>query len=294
MRRRFALIGPGRLGQAVARLLVEAGLTPVAIVSRDPERARQAARFADRPDAATTDMERVTDAKLILLTVPDDALVPVARKLHQLPLRSGTVLVHFSGYHPAEILGRDPERGIEVLALHPLQTFADSVMGVKNLPGSPISVQGSDAVLSLGIRLARALKGKPFRLEGEKKPLYHAAASVLCNHLIANTRAACEIMAACGIERDKAFELLKPLLTGTVRNLSALGPEQALTGPISRGDMQTVTAHLEAMRELPADLQRIYCTLAQKAVDIALERGSIDAQCADELRRLLDSALPPA
>ncbi|TYO96389.1 putative short-subunit dehydrogenase-like oxidoreductase (DUF2520 family) [Geothermobacter ehrlichii] len=288
MRQRFALIGPGRVGQTVARLLVEAGYRPAAIVSRDPERARQAARFAGRLKAAATDLKKVTDAKLILVTVPDDHLRQVAEKLHRLPLKPGTLLVHFSGYHPAAILLPDDPGELRALAIHPLQTFADAVMGVQNLPGSPCSVEGSEDALPQGEKLVRDLGGRPFRLRSEQKTLYHAAACVLSNYLVANTHAACDMLAACGFSRDEAFDLLKPLLTGTLRSLTTLGPDLALTGPIARGDVRTVTAHLDAMRPLPDELQQIYRVLGRKAVQIARQRGSISKKTATQLLKLLD------
>ncbi|PNU19862.1 DUF2520 domain-containing protein [Geothermobacter hydrogeniphilus] len=287
MKESFALIGPGRVGQAVARLLVEAGYPLLALVSRDETRARQAARFAGCPQAASTDLQRATAARLIMLAVPDDQLRPLAARLHRLGLQPGTLLIHFSGFHPADILLTDAEQQLQALAIHPLQTFADAVMGTHNLPGSPCSVEGSPKALSRGEELVEALGGIPFRLRGEQKVLYHAAACVLSNNLVANTRAACEIFAACGFEREQAFELLKPLLSGTLRSLTTLGPDLALTGPLSRGDIQTVTAHLDALAELPDDLQQIYRVLGRKAVQIGLERGSLDEKTAGTLSRLL-------
>jgi len=288
MRQRFALIGPGRVGQAVARLLVEAGYRPAAIVSRDLQRARQAARFAGRPEAATTDLRQATGSKLILIAVPDDHLRPVAERLHRLPLKPGTLLVHFSGYHPAAVLLPDPPGTLRALAIHPLQTFADAVMGVQNLPGSPCSVEGDAKALPQGEKLVRALGAHPFRLAGEQKTLYHAAACVLSNYLVANTHAACDMFAACGFSPDEAFQLLKPLLTGTLRSLTTLGPEASLTGPIARGDIKTVQAHLDALHPLPDDLQQHYRILGRRAVQIARNRGSIDPKTARRLLRLLD------
>lgn len=287
MKKSFALTGPGRVGQAVARLLVDAGYDLLALVSRDAERARQAADFVGTPQAATTDMEKAAAADIVLLAVPDDSIATVAEELSRYDLKPGTLLVHFSGFHRADILQPKPGQDVLALALHPLQTFATAEVGVQNLPGSPCSIEGTPQAVEEGERLVRALGGVSFRIGSEQKTLYHAAACVLSNNLVANARAACEIFAACGFDRQQAFELLKPLLAGTCHNLEELGPDRALTGPISRGDVHTVQAHLEALAPLPADLQQIYRVLGRKAAQIGLERGSLDGKAAEEILQLL-------
>jgi len=287
VKKSFALIGPGRVGQAVARLLVDADYNLVALVSRDVDRARKAADFVGCPNAATTAMEKAATADIVLLAVADDFIATVAAELSRYDLKPGTLLVHFSGFHRADVLLPELERGLLAVALHPLQTFATAEAGVRNLPGSPCSVEGSPQAVEEGEQLIHAVGGVPFRIGSEQKTLYHAAACVLSNNLVANTRAACEIFAACGFDRQQAFELLKPLLAGTCNNLESLGPDRALTGPISRGDVHTVRAHLEALAPLPTELQQIYRVLGSKAAQIGLERGSLSREAAEEILPLL-------
>ncbi len=287
MKKSFALIGPGRVGQAVARLLIDAGYDMVALVSRDAERARKAADFVGCPNAATTDTEKAAEADIVLLAVADDFIATVAAELTRYDLKPGTLLVHFSGFHRADVLLPELEQDLLAVALHPLQTFANAEVGVRNLPGSPCSVEGTPQSIEEGKQLVHAVGGVPFRIGSEQKTLYHAAACVLSNNLVANARAACEIFAACGFDRQQAFELLKPLLAGTCNNLESLGPDRALTGPISRGDVHTVRAHLEALAPLPADLQQIYRVLGRKAAQIGHERGSLDGETVEEMLQLL-------
>lgn len=288
MKQRIVLIGPGRLGQAVTALLAEAGHSVRAVIGRDAARALAAARFVGSRDAATTDLARAVQGNVVLLAVPDDALAATASGLRREGrLAEGAVLIHFSGLHPAAILNAGEGPQVRALSLHPLQTFADAVAGVRNLPGTPFSVEGDEDLLAFGEQLVRDMGGSPFRIRGEQKPLYHAAACVASNYLVTLADLSGRILAGCGFAEEEAVKLLKPLLQGTIRNLTALDPPRALTGPIARGDVGTVARHLEALAELPDNVREIYRLLGRETVELALKKGSLDVERAGALRELL-------
>ena len=288
MKQRIVLIGPGRLGQAVTALLAEAGHSIRAVIGRDAARALAAARFVGSRDAATTNLARAAQGNVVLLAVPDDALAATASGLRREgQLAEGAVLIHFSGLHPAAILNTGDGPQVRALSLHPLQTFADAVAGVRNLPGSPFSVEGDEDFLAFGEQLVRDMGGSPFRLRGEQKPLYHAAACVASNYLVTLASLSGRILAHCGFPEEEAVKLLIPLLHGTVHNLTALDPPRALTGPIARGDVGTVARHLDALTELPDNVQKIYRLLGRETVELALKKGSLDVERAGALRELL-------
>jgi predicted short-subunit dehydrogenase-like oxidoreductase (DUF2520 family) len=289
MNRRLVLIGPGRLGMTVARLLAEAGHEIRAIISRDGSRATAAARFVGCPGIGTTDLSRVREGEIVLIALPDDHIGEMAARLRREGhLAPGTVLVHFSGIHPAAILLGEEGPLLHALVIHPLQSFADAVMGVRQLPGSPCSVEGEEALLPLAEALATDLGGIPFRITAEHKALYHAAACVASNYLVTLVDTASEIMAACGFGREDAFHLLTPLLRGTGKNLSALGPELALTGPIARGDLRTVRKHLQALTELPPEISEIYRVLGQRTVALAKRRGMLSSEAEEKILKILE------
>jgi predicted short-subunit dehydrogenase-like oxidoreductase (DUF2520 family) len=289
MSRRIALIGPGRIGQAVTRLLHDAGHDIVAVIGRDPARAKAAARFIGRGEAATTDQGAVSAADLVLFALPDDLIGATAAHLRRSGrLTEGTVLVHFSGLHPANILLGEEGPALGALSIHPLQTFADAVVGVRNLPGTPCAIEGEAALLPLAEALVADLGGRPFVIDRQHKPLYHAAACVASNYLVALTNAACELLGGCGYRREEAFELLSPLLRGTLNNLVTLGPVAALTGPISRGDTHTVVRHLQALEPFSADLNALYRALGRQTATVAREKGTLDSAAEAKLRSLLE------
>lgn len=289
MKKKVVLIGPGRLGMTIARLLAEAGYDIRAIIGRDGNRAAAAARFVGVPGVGSTDLTRVREGELVLLALPDDQLGEMAAHLRRDGyLAAGTVLIHFSGIHPAAILLGEEGPLLHALAIHPLQTFANAVIGVRQLPGSPCSVEGDAGMLPLAEELVSDLGGTPFRLAAEHKPLYHAAACVASNYLVTLVDAASEIMAACGFSREEALRLLTPLLNGTHKNLAAFGPDRALTGPISRGDQRTVRKHLQAMAGLSPEVQAIYRAMGRKTVALAKRRGTLDDEGEKKILKILD------
>lgn len=288
MKKPVVLLGPGRLGQAVCRLLHKSGYEIRAIISRDLSRAKEAALFAGCPDAATTDLTKIREGELVLLSLPDDHIGEMAKKLRkQSLLHPEAVLIHFSGLHCAELLQDKEDASPPALSVHPLQTFADAESGAASLPGSPFSVEGTNHALPLGEELVRDLGGKPFRIKSEQKALYHAAACIASNYQVALAAMARDVMASCGFDEETAFDLLSPLMETTAKNLRALGPEKALTGPIARGDVKTVEKHLEAMKPLPEELKKIYRLMGEKTVEVAQKKGTLVPENQNEILELL-------
>ncbi len=287
-RKRLAIIGTGAIGQSVASLLNDAGYEICAIVGRSQERAVAAARFAGCRQAATTDLHRVRDTDIIFLAISDDQVGPLAAQLRtEVKPAPGTVLVHFSGIHRADIMLGDDAADLRGLSLHPLQSFPDEVVGVRALPGSPFAMEGEDDLMPLAEELVGAMGGIPFRIEGAQKPLYHAAACVASNYMVTLISVARDLMAACGFSEIVAFRLLTSLMKDTGKNLAALGPEHALTGPISRGDLRTVEKHLRALSELPGDVEQIYRVMGRKTVELARRKGTLDQDAARAILKLL-------
>ncbi len=231
---------------------------------------------------------RAREGEIVLLALPDDRLAEAAALLrHRGYLAPGAVLVHFSGLHRATILLGEEEPERPALSLHPLQSFADPAIGVRALQGSPFAVEGTEAALPLGERLVTDMGGVPFRINGEQKVLYHAAACLAANYLVALVAAAGDLLTASGFEREKSYRLLTPLLRTTVNNLAALGPEGALTGPIARGDVNTVKNHLQALAAQPPELAEIYRVLGRKTVEVAERQGNLPEERAKELLEVL-------
>jgi predicted short-subunit dehydrogenase-like oxidoreductase (DUF2520 family) len=185
------------------------------------------------------------EAELTLLCVPDTAIRDVARG--QAPGHGW--IAHVSGATPLSALDPHERR----FSLHPLQTFTRA-RGPEQLDGAWAAVTAeTDEARALGFELARVLGLEPFELADEARPLYHAGAAVASNYLVTLHRVASELLAAAGAPP----EALEPLMRRTIEN----GFE--LTGPIERGDWETVEAHRAAIRSVRPDLEPLYDVLAE-------------------------------
>jgi predicted short-subunit dehydrogenase-like oxidoreductase (DUF2520 family) len=184
------------------------------------------------------------DGELALLCVPDTAIREVARELSP-----GRWVAHVSGATPLSALDPHERR----FSLHPLQTFT-LARGPEQLDGAWAAVTAeADEARACGFELAETLGLRPFELTDDKRPLYHAGAAVASNYLVTLHRVASELFAAAGAPP----EALEPLMRRTIEN----GFE--LTGPIERGDWETVEAHREAIRGVRPDLEPLYDVLAE-------------------------------
>ncbi|MDQ3990694.1 MAG: DUF2520 domain-containing protein, partial [Actinomycetota bacterium] len=163
-----------------------------------------------------------------------------------------------------------------VLSVHPLQSFPDVATALARLPGSAVAVTAPDeAAAAVGERLARGIGGRPFRLDDDRKPLYHAAAVFCSNYLAAVEGVAERLFRLAGL--DDPVDLFGPLAQATLANVLREGPAEALTGPVARGDAGTVRRNLEALAaEAPWAIPS-YVALAEVALDLAAAASGPDA-----------------
>jgi len=284
-RPRIGFIGAGVVGTAIASRLFEAGYPIVSVYSRTKARAvRLAERIgADVPD----DPQGVVDvAEVVFLTVPDDAIEEVAGSLSW---SAGKSAVHCSGSRSLEPLSEVARAGGSVGVLHPLQAFATAEQAEKNLKGSAFAIEASDGDLRSELeRIARSLGGRPFFLAGEKKALYHASATIASNYLVTLLDLASSLWERFGSTKEDGLRSLLPLVKGTVENLKEVGLPDALTGPISRGDVGTIRRHIEALSEVAPELAAVYKELARVTIPIALAKGRIDGEAARAIERALE------
>jgi predicted short-subunit dehydrogenase-like oxidoreductase (DUF2520 family) len=253
--RAFALVGPGRAGTTLALAMAARGWTAVAVAGRAPHSA-SVLRASERLDAPARDVELVAaGADVVLIATPDAAIADAAAAVAP-SLRAGALVLHLSGVctvdelHKLSVARPDVELG----SLHPLQSLPSAELGVARLPGSWCAVDGPPDVE----RLAISLGMRPFRVDDADRIAYHAAATVASNHLVALLGQAARLADAAGVP----LAALLPLVHATLENVETLGPESALTGPVARGDVDTVRRHLDA---LPDDEKAAYRALAEQA-----------------------------
>lgn len=285
----IAIVGPGVVGTTLGILAARAGYRVVGVGGRDEARARAAAEAIGPGVRAGKSDQIAPTGRLVLLTIPDDAIEPVCRELAAAgAFARGAIVAHCSGAISSEVLA--PARELcaaAVGSMHPLQTFPNVAAALEKFPGTYCFCEGDDAAVAALMAFAEAVGGKPIRMPSSGKLLYHAAAVFASNYLAALLDASLTAAERAGIRRDDALAALAPLVRATADNVMAEGPVRALTGPIARGDEELIARQLREVSAADADLGRIYKLLGARAVELAVRKGTIDAAVADRLRKLL-------
>lgn len=250
-------------------------------------RAAREARLALGAERASTSLSAAARAGgMVVIAVPDDAVGAVASGLARAGGSwSGRPVFHTSGLLPADVLGPLAERGAPVASLHPVQSFPR-----KDLPGSVFrgvswGIEGDSAAVKEAVAIVRSLRGHVVLLTARDKPRYHAACALASNALVALEWTAAGLLRSTGMTEAAAARTLLPLAQGTLQNVKSLGLEKALTGPIARGDVETVRRHLEAL-ETDRGAGRVYRSLGLQVLRLAAARG-LPAAKVRSLKRLL-------
>lgn len=279
---RIAIIGAGKVGTVLARLLTEKGYFVTEVMSRSSD---SATRLAALIGARTvTDMRDLT-ADVILITVSDRAIGDVASSL-AVSLPKECIVLHTSGAIGREVLSPLAEAGLHTGSMHPLFSFARYDLSADDLCGTYYAVDGDEIALPAAIKIAHALGGRPFRLPADKRALYHAGAVVASNYLVTLLTVAARQLSLCGLTEDDALRALLPLAVGTLDNLSAVG-KNALTGPIARGDIPTIDKHLHTLGENCPDTLALYRLLGTTTADMATTNGQLPPETKTIIHQLL-------
>jgi predicted short-subunit dehydrogenase-like oxidoreductase (DUF2520 family) len=282
------IVGAGAVGTALGLALSRAGWPIHAVASRDPGRR---ARFTGLVETARPFAEAqalVEEVELIVLAVPDDAIEPVARSIR---MYSGQAMIHTSGALGAEVLAPAMAAGTQIGSFHPLVAFADTERAIAALHGATVAIEGDDQLAALLSDMAERLGAHAVRLQPGSKAAYHAAAVLAAGGFIALLDAIAELGAVAGLDEDGALAIYGPLIEGTLGNARALGIRDALTGPMTRGDVGTLAAHLAALASHAPGVVPLYVAAAHREIDLALDRRVLAPETAETMRATLDAAL---
>ena len=285
--RAIGLIGPGRAGVGLALALAGAGYTvrlhgrkqktlpaPLTLTVGDGEN--------PPPWLAETD--------IVILAVRDDGIKPLAESLAQTrAIGERHVVLHLSGVQGQEALGPLVTSRAALGSLHPLQTIVEPERAPARLKGAWAAVEGMPRAVEAGEQLARDVGMRPFRIATKAKAIYHAGAVFASNYLVVVEAVAQRLLRHAGLSDADAWAALRPLVEGTIENLSRAEPKSALTGPVARGDTATIVRHLES---LAIDDAKLYRALGRAALELAQKRG-MDEGTAERVAEALATDRPP-
>ncbi|MEU1624340.1 DUF2520 domain-containing protein [Streptomyces sp. NPDC020096] len=278
------VVGAGRVGPALAAALQLAGHRPVAVSGVSDASRRRAEALLPGVPLVEPD-EVLARAELVLLTVPDDVLPALVAGLAETgAIRPGQLLVHTSGRYGTAVLAPALRAGALPLALHPAMTFTGTSVDVQRLAGCPFGVTAPEELRLAAEALVVEMGGEPEWIAEEARPLYHAALAIGSNHLVTLVAQARELLVAAGVENPG--RMLGPLLGASLDNALRSG-DQALTGPVARGDAGTVAAHVAELRKAAPQAVSSYLAMARATADRAMANGMLKAEQAEALLGVL-------
>lgn len=284
----ISIIGCGRVGTALAVFLSRAGFSLAGVASRSLASAQNTARLAGTGRVFDTAMDAAKNSTTLFITTPDAAIEGVfADLVAQKGVLSGKVVFHCSGALSSCILAKGGETGVATGSIHPLQSFAPYAAGQASpFEGINISVEGDDRAVVEGTKMVEALGGVSFTIPTRAKTLYHAAAVVASNYLVTLERFAVDLLKEADLSEARAYEILSPLILGTLSNIKTRGTVDALTGPVARGDSEIVARHMADIEKVRPEYSELYRLLGQYTLKIAKEGGDLDPGNADRLEAL--------
>ncbi len=279
------IAGAGAVGTALAVAVSRAGWPVVAVASRDAARRERVRGLVPGVRVFAEANALLDESELVILAVPDDAIAGVAGSLR---LYGGQALVHTSGLLGAEALAGAMAAGTFAGSFHPLVSItADVERAVADLRGATVAIEGDEALLGLLADLAEAIGAVPARLPPGSKPAYHAAAVLAAGGLVALLDAVAELARGAGLDEQAALAVYGRLVEQTLANARALGIRAALTGPVVRGDLGTIEAHLAALAARAPGAGELYLAAARRELALAEERGALTPDRAERVRGLL-------
>lgn len=285
---RIGVVGAGRVGAVLSAALRAAGHEVVAAAGDSPASLRRIDTLLPGVRVAKpTDVARACD--LLLLTVPDDMLGNVVTTLVGAgAIREGQVVCHTSGRHGLAVLAPATSIGARPIAMHPAMTFTGTELDLDRLSGCVFGITAEDGERPYAEGLVSDLGGVALRVPESKRTLYHAGLAHGANHLVTLVSQAMELLAASGADDPAAT--LRPLLSAALDNALTSG-DAALTGPVVRGDVRTVQAHLDDIAENAPATIPAYVAMAKASADRAVLDGRLLPIRAARLVRMLDEAL---
>jgi predicted short-subunit dehydrogenase-like oxidoreductase (DUF2520 family) len=284
----IAIIGAGKLGTSIGNALVQKGNRITCISDKNLSSAQESQQIIGQGEYVNDNRYAARHGRWIILAVPDDTIETVAEELADSDFEwQGRFVFHCSGLLTTKSLISLETRGAVVASIHPVQSFPQKKTDPKAFQDIFFGLEGKRAALELAIEIVHQLGGRHFFLEAKNKPLYHTACSMVSNFLATLLDTATELLSQVGLTKSEASQVLLPLVQGTLQNVKKFDASTALTGPIVRGDEESVARHLEALKKHP-ELHDLYIKMAYRTLQIAKREKKMPEEKFKALKSLLE------
>ena len=291
----LSCIGAGRLGQTLCHLLSQRSDISIGqIINSNQVSSQRAVDFIGCGNTATID--DLKQADIWLIATPDNQIESISKLLHNpKALKPDTVIFHCSGLLPSTVIN-DENQNLNVASVHPIHSFADPKRSIKTFSGCHCAIEGSAVAVAQLDTLFSSLGALTFTLDSQHKSLYHAASVMACNYLVSLLEASHQMLKEAGIDEaviDSAEKSspLESLIRQTLDNYFSLGATQALTGPIARGDTDTIETHLKALQQATDKglWKQLYSVLGKATLPIATAQGQASGEQLNVINRELNN-----
>lgn len=284
--KRLNIIGCGKLGQSIARLWHDAKVFETgSILNQTPESSEKAVAHIGSGQVCSQ-LSEAAPADLWLIATNDQSISVISEQLSACQvLRPADTVFHCSGALSSDVLTDCKNARAYIASVHPVMSFASPLSDEKDFNGVFCGAEGDNDALKLIEPAFESIGGKCFRITSEHKTLYHAATVMCCNYLTALTEASSQLFQQAGLDAPISQQLMQPIMETTLANIFQHGTTSALTGPIARGDVQTVSQHLEAMES--SATRDIYQSLGKVALKLSQQQGFADSVEIEAIAELL-------
>jgi predicted short-subunit dehydrogenase-like oxidoreductase (DUF2520 family) len=287
----LGFIGAGKVGTALGIYLKEKGFELSGYYSRSKDSCVQAA-IRTQSNYYSTLKPLVEASDILFITTSDDQIESVAKQLcEECCLKPGQLIIHTSGALPSTVLNVVKAFGCFTYSMHPLQAFADVDKSVSDLSNTYFCIEGDEEKISILEELLHTCKNAYFKVRPEQKILYHASACMLSNYLVTLIHNSLKLLDDIQLDNSTAFKAMLPLVNSTIQNVLELGTKDALTGPISRGDIDTVKKQFEAISSTSNEQLALFSCMAKETLKLAALSKLKDKAITDKLDILIESYL---
>ncbi len=265
---KIGIIGAGKVGCSMGKYFVENGIPVAGFYSRHQESAEQAATFTktEKFDSLTS---LVDLCDMVFIATPDDTIREVWNRIRSLSIEN-KVICHFSGSLSSDVFSHREQTGALCCSLHPMYAFSDRFTSYEKLNTVIFSIEGDKQGIVRLRELFLPLGNCVYEIASDKKVKYHCAASMVSNMMIGLYELSIRMLEDCGLDQEQARLFVEPLVRGNIENVLNTSSAEALSGPIERGDLETVKKHLMVLRGRE---KRIYQDLGQIVLQIAEEKN---------------------
>jgi predicted short-subunit dehydrogenase-like oxidoreductase (DUF2520 family) len=267
------IIGAGHLGKTIGHLLVKNQLVKIgAICNRSEASSLDAIKFIGQGEYCPS-IGQLPSVDITFITTPDDFIAHVCEQLSKNKLiKKESIILHCSGSLMSDALLSIKERGCFIASVHPMRSFAKPELSIEQYKGTYCAMEGDVEALHTVSYLFNAIGSITYEINKQKKSLYHAAGVFASNYVVTLAKQALDCMQDSGVENEIAMQVITNIMQGTVANLKrTLSPEQSLTGPIQRGDIATISKHINAFTD--HERKNLYAVLGKSTLHLTLHNN---------------------